>query len=75
MAEAFSFPLPVFFDSDVMIAGSVSTHGASFALLQLAELGLIKGTISERFWKNAERIWLKNCRMPLFLLSKLSSDA
>ncbi|MCK4389192.1 MAG: PIN domain-containing protein [Desulfobacterales bacterium] len=41
-----SFPVPVFFDSDVMIAGSASATGASFALLQLAEFGLIKGHVS-----------------------------
>ncbi|HDH98976.1 MAG TPA: hypothetical protein ENF70_07600 [Deltaproteobacteria bacterium] len=39
------FPVPVFFDSDVMIAGSASANGASFALLQMAEFGLIKGHI------------------------------
>jgi hypothetical protein len=38
----------VFFDSDVMIAGSASASGASFALLHLAELGLIKGYVSAR---------------------------
>ena len=41
-----SFPVRVFFDSDVMIAGSASASGASFALLHLAELGLIKGYVS-----------------------------
>ena len=40
------FPVRVFFDSDAMIAGSASASGASFALLQLAELGLIKGFVS-----------------------------
>lgn len=40
------FPVRVFFDSDAMIAGSASASGASFALLQMAELGLIKGCVS-----------------------------
>ena len=40
------FPVRVFFDPDAMIAGSASARGASFALLQLAELGLIKGCVS-----------------------------
>ena len=47
MEEIF-LPVTVFFDSDVMIAGSASTTGASFALLQFAELGLIHGTISDQ---------------------------
>jgi len=35
--------IKVFFDADVLIAGSASTTGASFLLLQLCELGLLKG--------------------------------
>ena len=50
-----SFPVPIFFDSDVMIAGSASTSGASFALLQLAELGLIKGHISVQVLEECRR--------------------
>lgn len=34
-------PVIVFFDSDVLIAGSASKTGASFILLQLSELGFI----------------------------------
>ena len=49
------FPVRVFFDSDVMIAGSASARGASFALLQLAELGLIKGYISVRVLEECRR--------------------
>ena len=45
---AISFPLAVFFDSDVMIAGSASTTGASHLLLQLSEVGIIRGVISRR---------------------------
>lgn len=33
----------VFFDADVLIAGSASTTGASFLLLQLAELNFFEG--------------------------------
>ena len=35
--------IKVFFDADVLIAGSASATGASFLLLQLCELGLLKG--------------------------------
>ena len=35
--------LTVFFDSDALVAGSASRSGASFLLLQLCELGLLKG--------------------------------
>ncbi len=38
----------VFFDSDALIAGSASPNGASFVLLQLSELGLIKGFTSKK---------------------------
>lgn len=53
--EQVSFPVIVFFDSDVMIAGSASTTGASFALLQFAELGLIRGYISSRVLEECRR--------------------
>lgn len=49
------FPVTVFFDSDVMIAGSASTSGASFALLHLAELGLVKGYVSARVVEECRR--------------------
>jgi predicted nucleic acid-binding protein len=35
--------LRIFFDANVIIAGSFSQTGASFLLLQLCELGLLKG--------------------------------
>ena len=35
--------LTLFFDANVLIAGSFSQSGASFLLLQLCELGLLKG--------------------------------
>jgi predicted nucleic acid-binding protein len=53
-----SLPVTVFFDSDAMIAGSASTAGASFALLQFAELGFIHGVISKQV--------LEECRKNLF---------
>jgi predicted nucleic acid-binding protein len=51
----FCFPVTVFFDSDVMIAGSASASGASFALLHLAELGLIKGYVSSQVLEECRR--------------------
>ncbi|MBW2602587.1 MAG: PIN domain-containing protein [Deltaproteobacteria bacterium] len=53
--EPLAFPLAVFFDSDVMIAGSASCSGASFALLQLAELRLINGYISGQVFEECRR--------------------
>jgi predicted nucleic acid-binding protein len=38
--------LRVFFDSSVLIAGTISSRGASYALLRLAELALIDAFIS-----------------------------
>ncbi len=37
----------VFFDSDALMAGSASRKGAAYILLQLSELGLIHGFISQ----------------------------
>lgn len=48
-------PLRVFFDTSALIAGSFSDTGASFALLQLAGLGVIEGCISEEVRVEAER--------------------
>ena len=50
-----SFPLAVFFDSDVMIAGSASTTGASHILLQLSEVGIIRGIISHQVLEECRR--------------------
>lgn len=47
--------LSVFFDADVVIAGSASTTGASHILLQLSELGLIAGVSSQKVRKEVER--------------------
>jgi predicted nucleic acid-binding protein len=43
-----SAQLKVFFDSDVIIAGSFSDTGASHLLLELAEIGVIQGYISNQ---------------------------
>lgn len=40
--------LTVFFDSDALIAASASRSGSSFLLLQLCELGLLKGLTCQR---------------------------
>lgn len=47
--------LRLFIDSNVLIAGSVSTHGASFVVLQLAELGIVTALISEQVMIEVER--------------------
>lgn len=50
-----SSPLRVFFDSDVIIAGSFSKTGAGHILLQLAEVGIIQGYISEQVVQECTR--------------------
>ncbi len=45
----------VFFDSDVLIAGSASQSGASFSLLQLCELKLINGIINNQVLNECNR--------------------
>jgi predicted nucleic acid-binding protein len=50
--------ITVFFDSDALIAGSASREGAAFILLQLAELGMIKGFTSQQV--------VDECRKNLF---------
>jgi len=52
---AFDFPVTVFFDSDAVIAGSASSSGASYLLLQLSELGLIRGMVSEQVLEECRR--------------------
>lgn len=47
MSDKFSVP-KVFFDSDALVAASASRQGADFILLQLSELGLIQGFISQK---------------------------
>jgi hypothetical protein len=45
----------VYIDADVLLAASVSTHGASHILIKLAELTLIEGVISEAVQVGVER--------------------
>lgn len=52
--------LRVFFDADVIIAGSASSEGASHALLQVAELRLIEGWTTPRVLEEVRRnLWQK----------------
>ena len=61
-------PLRVFFDADVIIAGSASPDGASHALLQVAELGLVDGWTSTLVLDEVRRnLWQKLPRaLPIF---------
>ena len=45
----------IFLDSSVLIAGSASTQGASYAVILLAEIGLIKAVISNQVVEECER--------------------
>ncbi len=56
-----TLPVTVFFDSDVMIAGSASTTGASHMLLKLSEISIIKGIISRQVAEECR----KNIRVKL----------
>lgn len=47
--------LVVFFDADVLVAGSASTTGAAHLLLALSELGIIEGITSEHVQEEARR--------------------
>lgn len=47
--------LRVFFDADVLIAGSASTTGASHLLLHLSDLGMIRGLTSQQTYEEAQR--------------------
>jgi len=52
----FSIEIPgIMFDADSLIAGSFSRKGASFILLQLCELGLLKGFITQQVKEECER--------------------
>jgi len=52
--------LRVFFDADVLLAGSASTTGASHILLKLSELTLVEGITSHQAQTEAERNLLAN---------------
>ena len=45
----------VFIDTDVLIAGSYSTTGASYIILHLSDLTIIEGLISQQVRVEAER--------------------
>jgi predicted nucleic acid-binding protein len=45
----------VFFDADVLIAGSASKTGASFALIQLSELNIIQGITCDQVISECKR--------------------
>lgn len=45
----------VFFDADVLFAGSVSTTGAAHVLLRLSEISLVDGATSQQAVTEAER--------------------
>ncbi|KPV45429.1 PIN domain-containing protein [Alicyclobacillus ferrooxydans] len=47
--------LIVFFDADVLVAGSASTTGAAHLLLTLSELGIIQGMTSAHVQEEARR--------------------
>jgi predicted nucleic acid-binding protein len=47
--------IKVFFDSDVLIAGSASRTGASFLMLQLCELGMLKGLTCDQVIEECRR--------------------
>ncbi|MCF8568475.1 PIN domain-containing protein [Alicyclobacillus tolerans] len=47
--------LVVFFDADVLVAGSASTTGAAHLLLTLSELGIIQGITSDHVQEEARR--------------------
>lgn len=48
-------PLAVFVDSDVVLAGSASTTGASHLILQLSEFGLVHALASQQVRREVER--------------------
>ncbi len=51
--------MDVFFDSDVIIAGSVSSTGASSVLLQLCEYRLINGITCQQVYDECKRNIIK----------------
>lgn len=68
-------PLRIFFDSSVLIAGAFSQKGASYILLQLANLTLIDGRISGDVGIESERNVLAKLPAALPLLRILINDA
>ena len=65
----------VFFDSDALIAGSASRQGAAFILMQLAELGLIKGFTSRQVVDECRKNLLAKLPDALPVFEKILSSA
>lgn len=68
-------PLKIFFDSSVLITGAFSQKGASHILLQLANLTLVDGRISEEVRIESERNVLARIPTALPLLRVLINEA
>ena len=47
--------IKLFFDADALIAGSASSSGAAFVLLQLCELGILKGYTCQQVVEECRR--------------------
>ena len=67
--------LRVFFDSSVLIAGTISSRGASYALLRLAELALIDAFISPEVREETVRNVRAKVPAGLPFLSMMLSEA
>jgi predicted nucleic acid-binding protein len=65
--------LKVFFDADVLIAGSASKSGASFILLQLCELGIIEGMTCKLVIEECKRNITKKIPDALPVFNKIIS--
>ena len=65
--------LTVFFDADVLIAGSASKSGASFILLQLCELGIIEGMTCKYVIEECKRNITKKIPDALPIFKKIVS--
>ncbi len=70
MEESAPHPIRIFYDADVLIAGSASTEGASHVLLQLSELTLVDGVTSPHVIAEVERNLLRKlpAALPAFRL-------
>ena len=52
-------PIKIFFDADALIAGSASQTGASFLLLQLCEIRILRGLTSRQVVTECRRNLIK----------------
>lgn len=68
-------PFRLFFDSSVLIAGAFSQKGASYILLQLANLTLLDGRVSADECVESERNVLAKLPAALPILRVLINDA